>query len=54
VNPTNQRLIIAAGEVCPTDAAGKKDVSAEQQVMFRQVKADASRAVPWDMKDPEI
>ncbi len=45
LNAGDQQVVVAAGQIPPPDAAAKKHVAAEERVLCRQVKAQASRAV---------
>jgi hypothetical protein len=54
VNSSDQQVIVAPWKVRSPNAAGKKDVAPEKKIVFRRIKADASRAMARDIQDSEF
>jgi hypothetical protein len=44
----DQGLMVAPGQIGAADATSKKDVAAHQDLLARQIKAKAARAMAWN------
>jgi hypothetical protein len=53
-NALNQQLMITPWEICPAYAPGEKNVTVEEDVVWRRVKAKASRTVARNKKNAKI
>jgi len=50
LNACDEEVSTSSRQVPAADAIGEEDVSAEKLVSFWEVEAEATRAVPWNVK----
>jgi len=53
-DPVYQQFDIAAGQIASPDAAGKKNIAADQQLIVSQKETKAARAMTWNFQNFEI
>ena len=51
VDGAEERGAVAAGKVCAADGAGEERVAGQQQVLRREIEADAALGVAWGEED---